>query len=658
MNPFPKSLQRVLRLLSAAAPWVLVLAAPAALFHLISTHQVNIPFLDDWMFVHQFVKDPNGFLWTLAKDDVHLTIHDFFRVQMEHRLAFVRAVILTLHKLWPTDYTKWMWTSWVILLLTYNNIAILLRRTTGLTFRAWWPLLALAGLAVFSPLQYRVVLWAMMFQVACPNFFLSSALVVFTSRWPAWLKLTAGILCASLGTQTLASGLLIWVLPLPLVFLGGAVKGRRAQGLFTLAWCLVFGLTLKLYFSDLVNEEDSAFTYGLEVGAKALESDTRALYEDPARSIPYVLRFLGNHLARGSGLTVMDAALWTGAASLTLFLAAAGYFLANFRREELRHRLLPWLLFGSYSIACAMLVCIGRLHASAAGDNALAPRYIVHAVPLTVSLIALGWLIARDLSDRRQFSRVATLLPCAGVAVLCLLLLPWPYGCRLMETWESARLRGATTTMFLKTGLQFEDYVPCNRKHARLADDLGLLDPPMIKNTRLDNFRIGPDTISANTAQWSALTIGRNPKDGALMGKVQGYASLPGRKRVADGIFFTYRDPADGHWQIFHLDQVAAMPMFLMDTLARDVQFVHLRGDLKQEAVSGFDSQFPLAQLPKGVFDVAAWVYDYRRQQLTPIDGCFRIDTENQTVEPLKDDPRPSKAARRGKTPPDLEAKP
>lgn len=645
MKFITESLHGIWDVARPAIPWVLVLAAPAALFVLVANHQVNIPFLDDWMFVHQFAKLPNGFLWTLAQDDTHLTLHDFFRVQMEHRLAFVRAVILALHKLWPTDYTKWMWTGWVVFALTYLNIAILLRSTTGLPFRKWWPLLALASLAVFTPLQYRVVLWGMMFQTACPAFFLSLALVALTSRWPVWAKWTAGIGCATLGTQTLASGLLIWMLPLPLVFWGGAVDGRRARWIFTAAWTLVFAITLKLYFTNLVNEEDPAFTYGLAVGEKAIGHDTTAFLRNPGRAVPYILRFLGNHLGRGSGFAVMDAALWTGAVSFALFTAAALYLLANFRREDLRRRLMPWLLFGSYSIACGVLVCMGRLHASASGDNALAPRYIVHAVPLTVSLIALGWLIAKDLLDRKTVRNLTPFMPCVGVALACLLLVPWPYGCRLMEMWESARLRGATTTMFLKTGLQLEDYVPCNRKHARQADSLGLLAPPMLRNNRLDNFKVSSDRISPLTAEWRELTIGTELGGEIPVGKVRGHAALPGRTRVADGVFLTHRDSADGSWRIFHVEQVAAMPMFLVDMLSRDLQFVHVHANPdndavgKRDAVSGFNGTFDLDRLPKGSVELAAWVFDYRRQQVTPISGRYRIDTEKRTVERLAGGP-------------------
>ncbi|HEY2574040.1 MAG TPA: hypothetical protein VGH65_08220, partial [Verrucomicrobiaceae bacterium] len=474
-------------------PWILVLASPAMLGWLVKIHHVNFPFLDDWMFVNQFEKEPNGFLWTFAKDDVHLTLHDFFRVQMEHRLAFVRVVVFALHKIWPTDYTKWMWVGWLMLVLTYHNIAILIRRTTGVAFSQWWPLLALAGLAIFSPLQYRVVLWAMMFQVACPGFFLSAALVAFTSRWPAWVKWVVGVICASLGTQSLASGLLIWVLPLPLLFWGGAIGKTRTRWIFTAAWLVVFAITVKLYFTDLVNEEDHAFTYGTPIGARALDHDVGQFLGHPGRWIPYVMRFLGNHLGRGNGMAVMDGALLAGTISFALYVFACIYCLVHFRRAELRQKLLPWLLFGSYSIASGLLVCMGRLYASGSGDNVLASRYVIHAVPLTVSLIVLVWLIGRDLREQKPSWMPASFLPCTGAAATIILLLPWPYGCRLMEMWQSSRLRSATTTMFFKTKLSLQDYVPGNRGHAKRADDLHLLSPPMLTNTRLDNFKMGSD---------------------------------------------------------------------------------------------------------------------------------------------------------------------
>src|SRR5436189_5797310 len=102
------------------------------------------------MFVDMFEKEKAG----------TLTLHDYFTVQMEHRMAFVRAMVMIFHKLWPTDYTKQMFFSWALLTLTYANLGLMLRQTAARPFKVWWPLLALMGLAIFSPVQYRIVLWA------------------------------------------------------------------------------------------------------------------------------------------------------------------------------------------------------------------------------------------------------------------------------------------------------------------------------------------------------------------------------------------------------------------------------------------------------------------------------------------------------------------
>lgn len=606
---------------------------------------VNIPFLDDWMFVHQFAKEPNGFLWTLAKDDHYLTIHDFFRVQMEHRMAFVRVIIMTLHKLWPTDYTKWMWVSWILLSLMSWNVAVLLRRTTGKTFSTRWPLLALMTITIFTPLLYRIVLWPMMFQVVCPAFFLSLTLVIFTGKWPLWFKWIAGVICASCATQTLASGLLVWLLPLPLVFIGGMIKERRAQWIFTVSWLAVFGITVGLYFTNLVNEEDPAFTYGLMPGEKALGHDTSAFFKEPGRSIPYVMRFLGNHLCRGTSISMMDASLWIGTVLFILFLFATAYFFINIRRIELREKLLPWLLFGSYSIACGLLVAMGRLYATTSGNNVLAARYIIHAVPLTVSLIALAWLIAQDWLEQRAVANVSLRLRAACTisctAFITLQTVAWAHGMRMMEMWESSRLRGATSTMFYKL-MKLNDEVPSNRTHASRADSLGLLERPMLKNIRLDNFAIADLILHENSAKLAGINQ-ITDEEGNQYLSAHGYAALPRRDRVADGVFFTYKDE-HGDWQIFQVAQVSALPLYLLQTLGHDTQFVHIGGgNLEKEGVAGFTEQFRWNAFPKPerVFEIAAWAFDYRKQMVFAMEGRYEIDTINKKIRVLKNESKP-----------------
>ena len=365
---------------------------------------------------------------------------------------------------------------------------------------------------------------------------------------------------------------------------------------------------------------------------ETMRRDIKGMLLDPVRSCSYVFRFLGNHLSRGTSFSIMDAALFIGAVSLALYLAAVMYLVAHWRREDLRARLLPWLLFGSYSIATAGLVAMGRMWASPSGDNAISPRYVVHAVPLTVSLIVLAWLIARDISERNEGAqgRPQRIVQGGGMVLLCLLVLSWSQGWRLMDMWHSSRLRGAVNTRFYNALYQVEDAVPSNREHARRAEALGLLDPPMLKDLKLSNFRAVPMLLSSNTASLRSMTVDTDEVGWHV--DVDGFACLRGRERVADGVFLTRRVPEDGSWEIFQVVQVTALPIYLMDTLNKDTQFVHVPGgNLAQDALAGFHGKFYTSQLPPGVHDVMAWAYDAHENSVYPMTAFYQVDNRGDT---------------------------
>lgn len=599
--------------------WLLVILPVVGLFLLIREFGVNMPFLDDWMYVGMYEKERAG----------NLTLHDFFMVQMEHRMAFVRGMMMVFYKLFPGNWTIHMYFSWLLLALTYVNVAVLLRKTTGQTFRVWWPLLALAGLVIFCPVQYRIVLWSMMFQVAALGFFLSLLLVTLLSGLPIWLKWIIGIVCASCATQCFASGILLWMLPLPLVWWSSrAVRGRMAKAVFTVAWLVVFGVTMKLYFTNLVNEVEPMFAYK-QGEEETMRRDVKGMLQNPGRSSAYVFRFLGNHLSRGTSFSVMDASLFIGVVSVLLYLGALGYMIWQWRREELRERLMPWLLFGGYSVATAGLVAMGRMWASPSGDNAISPRYVIHAVPLTVALIALAWIIAHDRlgKNREKSGPGLRWVQRGGMVLLTVLLLSWAQGWRLMEMWHSSRLRGAVNARFYNVLYQVEDAVPANRDHARRAEKLGLMKPPMLTDLRLSNFRAVPLLLSSNTASFRSLEIVPDEKEGHRA-MVKGFACLRGRERVADGVFFTRRIPEDGSWHIFHVVQVSGLPFYLMETLNKDTQFVHVpSGNLAQDALAGFSGSFSLSQVPAGVHDIMAWAYDAQEDSVYPMTAYYQLDT-------------------------------
>jgi len=629
------------RALRPVLPWVCILAPVVLMARFIWEYKVNIPFLDDFMFTDMLEKARQGFRWTFERSDQYLTLHDFFMAQMEHRLALVRALILLRDHFWPTNITVENWFSFALLCGTALNVSYLLRKTAG-AFRQWWPIMALSCFAIFSPIQYQIILWPMMFQVAFPTFFLSTTLVVLQSNLPLWLRWLIGIACALGATLCIASGMLVWVLPV-FVMLFGGIMSPRARVAFVTAWAIVFCGTVALYFHNLHNEVEGPFAYK-QKEEETMHRNISSFVESPEKVVPFVCRVIGGHLARGSGATLMESAYWIGFVSVVLFLAAFGWWVYRYRDEEFRRRLSPWIAFGSYTLATAGLVCVGRMWATSSGDNSISPRYTIHGIPMTISLCAMAWIITMDVLARRPEwrPRLEKSLLLGGTVLCALLALSWIQGARLMETWSSARLRMATNTLFFKihflpNGPDMDENIAPNFRRARGLDDIHVLKPAMLEDNRLLNFKIANKSpLNKHTAEWQGLTVDAQKQTA----RATGYAALGGRKRVADGVFFTYRE--GNQWKIFHVGQVRSMPLYMMQTVARDLQNIHTPGDSIGETFAAFSSEFALDRLPPGAHDLAAWAFDYREQTVYPIVGSFRLDRNSMTATALPAEKQPA----------------
>jgi hypothetical protein len=556
------------------------------------------------------------------------------------------------HKLAPANYTSQMWLAWAMLLGTAINVFLLLRRSTGAKFAFFWPVMVLATIAIFTPVQYQIVLWAMMFQVTAPAFFLSTTMVALLAPRPLWVRFSIGVFCAIAATLSFASGILVWLLPLPLMLLPGVIRVPRHRLMYVALWLAAFAVTMGLYFHNLKNETDPQFSYKQQGDQETLHRDFKAFFSHPTDALAFVFRLLGSHLARGTNVSVMDASLVIGGLSYILWAGAWIYWWRRFDDAGLRRQMLIWLVFGSYSVGAATLIAMGRLWATRSGENAVSARYVIHAVPLTVALAVLLWMIARDIKRRHPLVRKRAMQTAVGFAVALLMLqaISWAHGWRMMAVWSSSRLRGAANTLFYNTIFQVEGDIAANRSYARKANELNLLDPPMLKNTRLDNFRVSPQALNVNTAQLSELTVEEiyENDDSDVKRPImvaRGYASLPVRTRVADAVIFTRRVPSDGHWEIFHVAQVAALPLYLVETISRDMQFIHLPGNhLAQEGVGRFEARFDPAQhLPPGEHIIAAWALDYRQQLVYPISGYFSVETTKAHVKKLGSDPKSAK---------------
>jgi hypothetical protein len=612
-------------------PWLLV-ALPIWLLHdLMGTHAVNAPFLDDFMSMRLYQK--------AAQEP--LVWHDFFAAQMEHRIAFTRAVLLFFNKFWPGNWVKQMWFSYALLCLTFANVSVLLRQSVIGTFHKCWPLLALAALMMFSPVQFQVLTWAFMHQVVGLAFFLTATLAVWRTNWPAWVRWLLALLCTMCATLSFGSGILLWLLAVPVIIWSAPMTGPRQRAVCAVTWLAAFAVTMFCYFHGIKNEVDPEFSLG-QGETETIDRNISAVTKDLGKTAVFAVRVLGSAMARGSNDDMLDAAFRSGLVMLVLLSGCAAYAVMRVADGDLRKRLVPWFALGAYSPGAAILITMGRIWVTHSGVNAVSGRYLIHAVPLMVALPVLCWIIAEDLAKRFPAlrSRIQTVLLILGVALVMDRIVAWTYGERMMEMWSSSRLREAVNMRFEKLeengvcGLEY-DFLGDSMR-AAIADDLGLLKPPMLKDTRLENFRVLMSPVNRSFGGWTTLRVEKADDGLYLLG--EGFARLKMQGRVADGVFLTVRTPDQG-WNIFRVAQVNTMPLHLLEMLRKDLEYTFYSSQGLAESLARFDARFKISDLPKGKVTLAAWACDYRANSVMLIPEFYEVDTEAGTVKSLGDDP-------------------
>lgn len=618
-------------------PWLLILLPAVLTARLLQRYAVNIPFLDDWMFTPMYEKARG----------MHggLTLHDFFIVQMEHRLAWPRLIIVALDRLFPGNFIAQCWVTYGLMGLTTVNIGLLLKRCGG-EFRRWWPLLALASALIFSPVQYQILLWPMMFQVATPTAALTSALVILGTGWPLWLRFTLCVLCALAASLSIASGLLLWLLLIPVIWWSNSLPIGRPRLIFLASWLAVFLVTACLYFHNLKNETDPQFSYRAGGDEVTLGRGLKNFVQNPLKVVDFMLHFSGGHLGRGSPAPMMQTTSVVGGASVAVLLIVAVVVLCRKSDPQLRASLIPWIMLGCYTPGTGSLVALGRAWASNSGDNALQGRYVIHAIPLSLALLALVWQFARHVADRKPElrNRLCQGGFVAGGLFLGLIVLNWLHGATMMNTWASSRLRGAANTQFFKIHqpnlLNAECELCANDQSAGRLDDLGLLTPPMVKSTKLTEFDIAREELSTSTAQLENLRPLMDDTPPKFRILAEGYASLPQHERVADALLFATRveDSGKAEWQIFHVAQIRAMPLTLRESLGRDMRFIFQEDHDLGHSLTHFAVEFHVDALPPGQKEylVGLWALDYRKQKAYPVRGRFRLNTEEQRIIKLR----------------------
>ena len=601
--------------LAKAAPWLPVLLPPVLVVSLMRAYLLNVPFMDDYVYLPLYEK--------IVRGDFHFG--DFFFVQMEHRATVPCFLVWLCHHLSPGRITLQNWISFGMICLTIWNLAFVLRRTAG-RLQLEWLLVALSAWIFFSPVQCYTLLWPDCFDVFFPATFLSSAMALFFSRLKLWPKLAACALCVVAGTHSFASSFLIWLLIPPLVLWTEGLPDASSRRKFLVGWAIVCGITTAMYFHNLVNQAEAVFSYaqGQEVDHGGHLS---VFLRDPIASARFILMFTGSLLGRGTFASLQSATLIAGLTLAGVIIGAGAYLWTRRDDGPLRQTLLPWLMLGLYSAGTGTMVAIGRIWSTPGLEGALWNRYTPHAAPITFAACVLVFLVGRDLiltkkiPDSRAHAAGAALL----ASMIVLIVMAWVYGARQMNAWWSSRLRDASCNLFARALPDSSIHGPLtgNLNLAMRMDDIGLLRPPMLKDARLDNFRIRPTGLSI---RWGELEEVRSLGAGKL--EAQGFAFLQHRTRVADAILLTFQDDT-GHWIIFGVGQAEDRPLYLQSVLDIDGQYLHQPDRSKRRAYGGFRFKFDVPQFPSGERLIAAWALDFPSQSVHRIFGQFhaRADT-------------------------------
>jgi len=347
---------------------MLTLASLVFLITALVRFHVDVPFWDEWSLVPLLNKLYAG----------RLTFRDLIAQHNEHRPFFGRVIALALIRVthWDTRYGVVL--NLLIALATYVTLLLQLARTRlqGAPLRLAWVLPGLALLS-FSLSQWENWLWDWQVLFFLHVFAVVLGLILLAGGEGSWWRVGAACLLGVVAVYTVASGMLYWLLGLPLVLTQRFPK-RRERLLATGLWVLSAGLSIG-YF--LIGYHRTAGNPGPGYALSHLG---------------YYLRYVTLYLATPVNAFGRSAGVAVGAIGLVLFCGLAAYLLLGAR---LRLRLLaPYLLLGLYSLGCAAAAGTGRLAlglVQASASRYATFSYFLWLADLVFLALSLGHLYSR-----------------------------------------------------------------------------------------------------------------------------------------------------------------------------------------------------------------------------------------------------------------------
>ena len=554
---------------------------------LISHYGVNVPFWDEWeVGPALFEKMAAG----------QLTGSDLFKFHNEHRIVTYRLLILATAPFTHMNTKALMWISFAFAGLTALGIYALARRSP-LNYRWITLLFLLANLTLFSAVQHENWLWGMQTLFFIPTLCLVWALWLALSPWPRWLVYPLAILLGLLATFSSANGMLLWVIvALPLAW-SASRRELAEKKSWLLAWTATFLASTIFYFQGYHSPPDHPpLSYALT---------------HPLQSVHYFLTYLGGSLGFG---TLVPPTLWCaaiGAALLAAYLFMTAYMVWQRRDYAFLKPLLAWWGLGLYALGCAGMTTLGRVGMGV--EQGLSSRYTTFSQWLLIALLFGLPLILLD-ARKKGFLLTRALGPALAIG-LGAFLVTWT----LTNAWAiercavtrnhrlAARARMLLLHLIPEEGVSNYLFykVPLTAPYARCLDQLGYMQPPLIRTRNITELR-GSDEQANQLGLQGKIEQMVQVSPGHYL--VTGWAAFTKLDRTVDTIMLTYESPT-------------TPPTLLgLADVALDHQPVPAAQNAGRNIGWRRGSAYP-ASLPPGSWLLRAWAIDSSTGKFYPLQG-------------------------------------
>ena len=535
-------------------------------------YSVNFPFSDQWPLAIMFEKIYSN----------NLSLSDLFSQFHESRKFFPRLIFIGLAYLTNWDVRYEMLVIFLLTCIISLNIYCLSRLTLRSNFITVLFLLAISNLLIFSPAQYENWLWGIQVVVYIPIACLTGCLVIAKKKLSLRTKLIICFCLCTVSTFSYANGMLTWLLVFPALTILASGK-----------WQEIFTKNIWIIVSGLLGFITNAVVYFYDYQKPDKHPSFLSAISHPVDTFHYFLAFLGAPLA----LENLTVATIVGALVFSLWIFLCWQIFRLVKTDFiLLHRLIVWLIIGVYAIISGAVTALGRVGFGV--GQALAPRYTAFSLYLMVSLIyllAIFCLVASQNNTRKKLIKYNSLL-----LITIFLVLHINTIINAIDRMSDRRviLLQSKACLLMINVIQKDECLVMKRSPeplintANILDKLGFLQPGLVKSKNIEKIAEKPK---------SELIYGYFDTVNQIDDQTyiaNGWAILPERGEVADGVILTYEN-AKGEAIIFKLiNQKTPRPS------------VREYFNNSTYLYSGWQKSFSAQEIPQGKVKLKAWAFN------------------------------------------------